>query len=93
MVLRALVLPVLCSPVSKFRLCLQLQGLEKYLMTKLYGKVFAASQSDRERDEALAQRMDVRVLQHCSNLCCNASPACRKRVWNMKHCVSHEQNS
>ena len=36
-----------------------LQGLEKYLMTKLYGKVFAVSESDRERDEALARRMEV----------------------------------
>ena len=51
-------------------MCFQHQGLEKYLMTKLYGKVFAASQSDRERDEALAQRMEVRVLQHSWNVCC-----------------------
>lgn len=39
------------------------QGLEKYLMTKLYGKVFAASEMDRERDEALARRMEVREEQ------------------------------
>ncbi len=37
----------------------KLQGLEKYLMTKLYGKVFAVSESDKERDEALARRMEV----------------------------------
>ncbi len=36
------------------------QGLEKYLMTKLYSKVFAVSQTDQERDEALARRMEVR---------------------------------
>lgn len=29
-------------------------------MTKLYGKVFAVSESDKERDEALARRMEVR---------------------------------
>lgn len=55
---------------------LQQQGLEKYLMTKLYSKVFAASQSDRERDEALAQRMEVRVLQHASHQRCSARHAC-----------------
>lgn len=35
------------------------EGLEKYLMTKLYTKVFAVSESDRERDEALSQRMQA----------------------------------
>ena len=48
-----------------FALCLpahhtafvHLQGLEKYLMTKIHGKVFAQSALDRERDEALGQRM------------------------------------
>jgi hypothetical protein len=65
MVLHALVLHVLFSPIAQHSACLQPQGLEKYLMTKLYGKVFAASQSDRERDEALAQRMEVRISQ-CS---------------------------
>ena len=39
--------------------CLQvtLQGLEKYLMTKIYHKTFAVSALDRERDEALSVRM------------------------------------
>ena len=36
---------------------IHLQGLEKYLMTKIHGKVFAQSVLDRERDEALGQRM------------------------------------
>eukprot|EP00891_Asterochloris_glomerata_P004098 jgi/Astpho2/4098/gw1.00063.257.1_t len=35
------------------------EGLEKYLMTKIHGKVFAQSALDRERDEALGQRMAV----------------------------------
>lgn len=33
------------------------QGLEKYLMTKIYYKTFAQSALDRERDVALSQRM------------------------------------
>ena len=33
------------------------QGLEKYLMTKIYHKAFAVSSMDRERDEALGLRM------------------------------------
>ena len=33
------------------------QGLEKYLMTKIFDKAFAQSELDRERDAALAQRM------------------------------------
>ncbi|KAK9823919.1 hypothetical protein WJX72_006354 [[Myrmecia] bisecta] len=33
------------------------EGLEKYLMTKIYSKTFAQSPLDRERDEALSQRM------------------------------------
>lgn len=33
------------------------QGLEKYLMTKIYYKTFAQSGLDRERDVALSQRM------------------------------------
>ena len=33
------------------------QGLEKYLMTRIHHKTFAACQLDRERDDALAQRM------------------------------------
>ena len=33
------------------------QGLEKYLMTRIHHKTFAASALDRERDEALALRM------------------------------------
>ena len=33
------------------------QGLEKYLMTKIYYKTFAQSELDRERDVALTQRM------------------------------------
>ena len=34
-----------------------MQGLEKYLMTKIYHKTFGVSELDRERDEALAVRM------------------------------------
>ena len=34
-----------------------MQGLEKYLMTKIYHKTFAMSSLDRERDEALTQRI------------------------------------
>ena len=34
-----------------------MQGLEKYLMTRIHHKTFAASALDRERDEALALRM------------------------------------
>ena len=34
-----------------------MQGLEKYLMTKIYYKTFAQSDLDRERDEALRHRM------------------------------------
>jgi hypothetical protein len=79
-VLRAPVLHVLCCPIAQRSVCLQPQGLEKYLMTKLYSKVFAASQSDRERDEALAQRMEVRISQHSCNLCCSARPACRMHL-------------
>ena len=33
------------------------QGLEKYLMTKIYSKTFAGSDLDRERDQALYLRM------------------------------------
>ena len=33
------------------------QGLEKYLMTKIYHKTFGVSELDRERDEALSLRM------------------------------------
>jgi hypothetical protein len=33
------------------------QGLEKYLMTKIYGKTFGVAAEDRERDAALAARM------------------------------------
>ena len=33
------------------------QGLEKYLMTKIYYKTFAQSELDKERDVALSQRM------------------------------------
>ena len=33
------------------------QGLEKYLMTKIYYKTFAQSELDRERDVTLSQRM------------------------------------
>ena len=33
------------------------QGLEKYLMTKIYSKTFGAAGEDRERDSALAARM------------------------------------
>ena len=34
-----------------------MQGLEKYLMTKIFYKTFAQSELDRERDAALTQRM------------------------------------
>ncbi len=34
-----------------------MQGLEKYLMTKIYYKSFAQSELDKERDVALGQRM------------------------------------
>ena len=34
-----------------------MQGLEKYLMTKIYAKTFAVSELDRERDQALYLRM------------------------------------
>ena len=34
-----------------------LQGLEKYLMTKIFYKTFAQSELDRERDAALSLRM------------------------------------
>ena len=34
-----------------------MQGLEKYLMTKIYYKTFAQSELDKERDVALSQRM------------------------------------
>ena len=37
--------------------CLLLQGLEKYLMNKIYHKTFGVSELDRERDEALHVRM------------------------------------
>ncbi len=37
----------------------RVQGLEKYLMTKIYHKVFAVSELDRERDEALTMRMSA----------------------------------
>lgn len=37
--------------------CVSVQGLEKYLMTKIYYKTFAQSGLDRERDMALSQRM------------------------------------
>lgn len=54
------------------------QGLEKYLMTKLYSKVFAVSESDRERDEALARRMEVwMLLPSCNSLPFHASTATR----------------
>ena len=33
------------------------QGLEKYLMTKIYAKTFGVSAEDRERDVALSERM------------------------------------
>lgn len=33
------------------------EGLEKYLMTKLYGRCFAATDDDKERDALLSQRM------------------------------------
>ena len=33
------------------------QGLEKYLMTKIYHRTFGVSELDRERDEALTARM------------------------------------
>ncbi|KAK9835042.1 hypothetical protein WJX81_006516 [Elliptochloris bilobata] len=33
------------------------EGLEKYLMTKIYHKIFGVSELDRERDEALSLRM------------------------------------
>lgn len=33
------------------------QGLEKYLMTKIYHNTFGVSELDRERDEALHVRM------------------------------------
>jgi len=36
-----------------------LQGLEKYLMTKIYHKSFAVSAMDKERDEALSTRMQA----------------------------------
>ena len=36
---------------------LPVQGLEKYLMTKIYHKTFGVSELDRERDEALSMRM------------------------------------
>ena len=36
-----------------------MQGLEKYLMTKIYHKVFAVSELDRERDESLTMRMSA----------------------------------
>lgn len=49
-----------CRPLqSTARDAGEVQGLEKYLMTKLYSKVFAVSESDRERDEALARRIEV----------------------------------
>ena len=34
------------------------QGLEKYLMTKIYSKTFGVAAEDRERDAALAARME-----------------------------------
>ena len=40
-------------------ICGHVQGLEKYLMTKIYHKVFAVSELDRERDEALTMRMSA----------------------------------
>ncbi len=49
-------LSALCLPAHR-ALSFHLQGLEKYLMTKIHGKVFAQSALDRERDEALGQRM------------------------------------
>lgn len=33
------------------------EGLEKYTMTKIHASTFAASELDRERDEALALRL------------------------------------
>ena len=37
--------------------CCLMQGLEKYLMTKIYHKTFGVSELDSERDEALSVRM------------------------------------
>ena len=46
-----------CTIVTECNALLCLQGLEKYLMTKIYYKTFAQSELDRERDVALSQRM------------------------------------
>ena len=41
--------------LSGYVLCMQ--GLEKYLMTRIHHKTFAVAPLDRERDEALSLRM------------------------------------
>ena len=40
-------------------------------MTKLYNKVFAVSALDRERDEALSRRMEVRPILCTYTVRCN----------------------
>ena len=39
--------------------CYWMQGLEKYIMTKLHNWAFGQSAADRERDEILQQRMQA----------------------------------
>jgi hypothetical protein len=41
-----------------------LQGLEKYLLTKLYDRTFGVYRADQERDEVIDRRLQVR----CANI-------------------------
>lgn len=41
-----------------------LQGLEKYLLTKLYDRTFGVYRADVERDEIIERRLQVCHLQH-----------------------------
>ena len=41
-----------------------MQGLEKYLMTKIYSQTFAISELDRERDQVLFLRMKALDFVH-----------------------------
>lgn len=49
--------PLRCSTYGPFAILFLVQGLEKYLMTKIYHKAFSISNVDHERDEALSVRM------------------------------------
>lgn len=69
-----------------------LQGLEKYLMTKIYHKTFAVATIDRERDEALSLRMTALNFIKPSHL---DIPACfhDEKAWLLAMKELHKINS